>query len=125
MGPELKKLIEGIDAQSAMGQQESPDVMSEQQIYNPKYIEAIQAKQQQAAPIGAKEAQQASDISKVGGLATAAGAASANPVLLAAAAKAYVDVQVLKNEVVAYREDIREIKLDIREIRNVLTNKEK
>jgi hypothetical protein len=45
--------------------------------------------------------------------------------VLAAAAKAYVDVQVLKNEVVAYREDIREIKLDIREIRNALTTKEK
>lgn len=44
--------------------------------------------------------------------------------VLAAAAKAYVDVQVLKNEVVAYREDIREIKLDIREIRNALSNKE-
>jgi hypothetical protein len=41
--------------------------------------------------------------------------------VLAAAAKAYVDVQVLKNEVVAYREDIREIKLDIREIRNALS----
>jgi hypothetical protein len=45
--------------------------------------------------------------------------------VLAAAAKAYVDVQVLKNEVVAYREDIREIKLDIREIRNALSHKEK
>jgi hypothetical protein len=45
--------------------------------------------------------------------------------VLAAAAKAYVDVQVLKNEVVAYRDDIREIKLDIREIRNALTTKEK
>lgn len=41
--------------------------------------------------------------------------------VLAAAAKAYVDVQVLKNEVTAYREDIRDIKLDIREIRNSLT----
>ena len=45
--------------------------------------------------------------------------------VLASAAKAYVDVQVLKNEVTAYREDIREIKLDIREIRNALTTKEK
>lgn len=45
--------------------------------------------------------------------------------VLAAAAKAYVDVQVLKNEVVAYREDIREIKMDIREIRNALTKQEK
>jgi hypothetical protein len=44
--------------------------------------------------------------------------------VLAAAAKAYVDVQVLKNEVMAYREDIRDIKLDIREIRNVLVTKE-
>jgi|694.fasta_scaffold21525_4 hypothetical protein len=44
--------------------------------------------------------------------------------VLAAAAKAYVDVQVLKNEVVAYREDIREIKLDIREIRNALSKQE-
>lgn len=45
--------------------------------------------------------------------------------ILGAAAMAYVDVQVLKNEVVAYREDIRDIKLDIREIRNTLVNKEK
>ena len=44
--------------------------------------------------------------------------------ILAAAAKAYIDVQVLKNEVVAYREDIRDIKLDIREIRNTLVTKE-
>lgn len=44
--------------------------------------------------------------------------------VLAAAAKAYVDVQVLKNEVTAYREDIREIKLDIREIRNALSKQE-
>ena len=41
--------------------------------------------------------------------------------VLAAAAKAYVDVQVLKNEVTAYREDIRDIKLDIRERRTSLT----
>lgn len=45
--------------------------------------------------------------------------------VLAAAAKAYVDVQVLKNEVIAYREDIREIKMDIREIRNALNKQEK
>ena len=44
--------------------------------------------------------------------------------VLGAAAKAYIDVQVLKNEVMAYREDIRDIKLDIREIRNVLVTKE-
>jgi hypothetical protein len=45
--------------------------------------------------------------------------------ILGAAAMAYVDVQVLKNQVVAYREDIKDIKMDIREIRNILSQKEK
>ena len=45
--------------------------------------------------------------------------------VLGAAAMAYIDVQVLKNEVMAYREDIKDIKLDIREIRNALTTKDK
>jgi hypothetical protein len=45
--------------------------------------------------------------------------------VLGAAAVAYVDVQVLKNQVVAYREDIKDIKMDIREIRNILSKKEK
>lgn len=45
--------------------------------------------------------------------------------VLAAAAMAYVDVQVLKNEVIAYRGDIQDIKTDIREIRNSLIHKGK
>jgi hypothetical protein len=45
--------------------------------------------------------------------------------VLGAAAVAYVDVQVLKNQVIAYREDIKDIKMDIREIRNILSKKEK
>jgi hypothetical protein len=45
--------------------------------------------------------------------------------ILGAAAMAYVDVQVLKNQVIAYREDIKDIKMDIREIRNILSQKEK
>jgi hypothetical protein len=45
--------------------------------------------------------------------------------ILGAAAVAYVDVQVLKNQVIAYREDIKDIKVDIREIRTILSKKEK
>jgi hypothetical protein len=86
MDSDLKKLLENMDAQSSMGQQESPDVQSEESVYNPKYIEAIQARQAAAAPIGAQGMQQASDISKIGSMATAAGAvpSPATPYLMGA-----------------------------------------